>query len=70
VAVEIPVEGLRVGAVSGEGVHAVESAVERVVIPRAEVVLLGVNVELLTCVEQILRSIPGDNGKDVAKRVR
>ena len=53
-------EGLRVRLVSGEGVGSIESAcplgaVERVVIPRAEVVLLGVNVELLTCVEKVRR---------------
>jgi hypothetical protein len=55
VGVEVFVTVLRVGVVSGEGVGSIESAVERVVVPRAEVVLLGVNVELLTCIEQIRR---------------
>jgi hypothetical protein len=47
------VEGLGVLHIAGIRVNAVEGAVVLVVVPRAEVVLLGIGVELLAGVEQI-----------------
>lgn len=51
--VEVFVEGLRVNHIPGEGVHAVESAVQRVVVSCAEVVLLRIGIELFAGVLQV-----------------
>jgi len=49
--VEVLVQGLRVLHVARIIVHSVESAIERVVIPRAEVVALGGAVPLFAGVK-------------------
>ena len=51
-AVEVFVEGLRVLVVSGEGIDTVESSIQRIIVAGAEIVLLGIGVELFAGVKR------------------
>jgi hypothetical protein len=53
VAIGVFVQALRILGISGIGIDAIECAVVLVVVSRAEIILLGIGIELFAGIQQI-----------------